>query len=133
VQRVAVQRVVLVEDEAAIAAGIVMLLESEGVEVKAVELGGQAMSAIEAFRPDVVILDMSLPDMDGSRVFELISETWPTLPVLFSSGNGDQSSVDSFLRKGRVGFLRKPYGFDELLGALERLTDPGGKSKTGGL
>jgi len=132
-QLLPVQRVVLVEDESVIATGIVMLLESEGVEVRAVELGSQAMSAIEEFRPDAVILDMSLPDMEGSAVYELITNAWPDLPVLFSSGHGDQSSVERFLKSGRVGFLRKPYDLDELLQALERVASAEGGRRTGGL
>lgn len=121
--RVAVQRVVLVEDDKAIAAGITLLLESAGVAVKAVELGSQAMPAIREFRPDVVVLDMSLPDMEGTVVYELISSACPALPVLFSSGHGDHSSVERFVGRGHVGFLRKPYDFDELLEAIERVVE----------
>jgi len=120
-RRATVRRVVLVEDEAAIATGLTMLLESEGVAVRAVELGAEAMAAIEEFHPDAVILDMSLPDMDGAAVMRLIADAWPDLPVLLSSGHGDQSTVEQYFATGRVAFLRKPYELDELLEALENV------------
>jgi PAS domain S-box-containing protein len=120
-RRTTVKKVVLVEDESAIAAGLTMLLEAEGIAVRVAELGGEAMSAIEAFHPDVVILDMSLPDMDGAAVFRLIADAWPNLPVLFSSGHGDQSTVERYFSTGHVAFLRKPYDLDGLLEALEKV------------
>jgi two-component system, cell cycle sensor histidine kinase and response regulator CckA len=120
-RRATVSRVVLVEDEIAIATGLTMLLESEGVAVRAVELGGEAMSAIETFHPDAVILDLSLPDMDGAAVMRLISDAWPNLPVLLSSGHGDLSTIEQYFATGRVAFLRKPYELDELLEALEKV------------
>lgn len=120
-RRTMVRRVVLVEDESAIAEGIALLLESEGVAVKVSEQGGGAVAAIEEFHPDAVILDMSLPDMDGAAVMSLIADAWPNLPVLFSSGHGDQSSVEQYFATGRVAFLHKPYDLDELLEALEKV------------
>src|ERR1700752_2950254 len=80
-------RVLLVEDEPEVAAGVAMLLEVEGAEVEVVHSGGEAIAAIERFAPDVVILDIGLPDMNGAEVYERIASRWPDLRVLFSSGH----------------------------------------------
>ena len=117
-----VERVVLIEDEAAVATGITLLLEIEGVRVRVADRGGLALAAIEAFHPDAVILDMSLPDMRGEEVYELIAARYPTLPVLFSSGHGDESSVEQYCRSEHVAFLRKPYDLAALTEALEKIT-----------
>ncbi len=116
------RRVVLVEDEPAVATGIVLLLETEGVEVRVAERGGDALWAIEDFQPDAVILDMSLPDMRGTTVYERIAAQYPMLPVLFSSGHGDESDVEKYFASEHVAFLRKPYELAALMEALEKIT-----------
>jgi PAS domain S-box-containing protein len=116
------QRIVLVEDEPAVATGLTLLLEIEGVAVRVAERGGLALDVIHGFNPDAVILDMSLPDMLGTEVFELIAARYPALPILFSSGHGDETSVERYLSNDHVGFLRKPYNFSARLDALDRIT-----------
>jgi PAS domain S-box-containing protein len=121
-----IRRVLLVEDEPAVATGIVLLLEAEGIEVRAIERGGEALDAIKDFRPDGVILDMSLPDMRGTEVYERIAAQHPDMPVLFSSGHGDESQVENFTNE-HVAFLRKPYEFAALMTALDNIA---GKRRT---
>jgi PAS domain S-box-containing protein len=121
-----VRRLVLVEDEPAVAAGLKLLLEAEGIETHVVERGGEALGAIQEFRPDVVILDMSLPDMRGTEVYEQIAAQHPALPVLFSSGHGDESSIDRYAGSEHVAFLRKPYDLDALMSALEKIARQSG-------
>lgn len=117
-----VRRIVVVEDEEVVATGIALLLESEGVQVRVADHGAAAIETIEGFDPDAVVLDISLPDMDGPEVYRRIAAAYPTLPVLFSSGHGDQSSVEEYFKTERVAFLRKPYDLETLLAALEKIT-----------
>ncbi|HEX9148193.1 MAG TPA: ATP-binding protein, partial [Thermoanaerobaculia bacterium] len=86
------RRVLLVEDEPEVAAGIAALLESDGMEVRSVACGRDAAPAARSFEPDAVILDVALPDMSGIDVFAELRLSWPKLPVLFSSGHGDQAA-----------------------------------------
>lgn len=116
-------RVLLVEDEPAVAAGIVTLLELEGIDVAVVEHGTDAMTAAATFRPDAVILDLSLSDMPGTEVFERLISRWPDLPVIFSTGHGDEQTLESYLTAPHVGFLRKPYEFDALASMLQKVTE----------
>jgi two-component system cell cycle sensor histidine kinase/response regulator CckA len=111
----------LVEDDAAVAAGIASLLESEGIHVEIVDLGAKAIEAVSASRPDAVILDVSLPDVSGVGVYEQLSKRWSDLPILFSTGHGDEATLEPYLDSPHVGFLRKPYDLQTLLDALERI------------
>lgn len=106
--------VLLVEDDADVAAGIAALLEVEGFEVEIVGRGGDVEPAIEKRHPDVVVLDMGLPDMSGMDVFERIAARWKLLPVVFSTGHGDEVMLSSYLNDPRVALLLKPYDGETL-------------------
>jgi PAS domain S-box-containing protein len=115
-----VKRILMVEDDGAISSGIAALLSMEGIEVRVAERGADALSMIEPFAPEAVILDLSLPDIDGFEVYQRISARWPDLPVVFSSGH---SVIEQFgtLPSGRVAFLRKPYDLQSLLAKLHEV------------
>ncbi len=114
-------RLLMVEDERPVAMGLASLLELEGIAVTIVENGRDVLPAIAETRPDAVILDIGLPDIDGTKVFAAITETYPGLPVVFSSGHADQSKLEKFLLEPHVGFLLKPYDVDTLLATLDRV------------
>jgi PAS domain S-box-containing protein len=116
-------RVLLVEDEPEVAAGVSMLLEAEGAEVYVVHTGGETPPAIERFMPDVVILDVGLPDINGFEVYEQIESRWPELRVLFSSGHAQAGSLERWLGRPNVALLVKPYEMSDLRGALSRLLE----------
>jgi PAS domain S-box-containing protein len=118
---VRLMRIVLVEDEPAIAEGLSAVLRSEGFEVAHVDTGGAAVPLIESFEPELVLLDVGLPDIDGVEVYRRIHERWPDLPVIFSTGHGDRRKVEEVARDRRVGFLMKPYEVEELFAAIADL------------
>jgi PAS domain S-box-containing protein len=120
----AIRRLLLVEDEPAVAAGIAMLMEMEGVKVETVNAGREACNAIERFSPDAVMLDIGLPDVDGITVYGDIHRRWPRLPVLFSSGHGDSAQLEHFLARPNVGFILKPYDFDAVRQKLAEIARP---------
>ncbi len=124
----AVRRILLVEDEPEVAAGIAALLESDGVQVRSVGRGRDAAQVVRSFGPEAVILDVSLPDMSGIDVFTDLRRCWPNLPVLFSTGHGDETSIERLTDSPTVGFLRKPYDLAALHEALDRITAAGPRS-----
>jgi PAS domain S-box-containing protein len=119
-QTSATKSLLLVEDDADVAAGLVTLLEMERIRVEVVSLGAKVIDAIAGFNPDAVILDLTLPDMSGLGVYEEIAKRWPALPVIFSTGHGDETVLIS--QASNVGFLRKPYDLGTLLETLERVS-----------
>jgi two-component system, cell cycle sensor histidine kinase and response regulator CckA len=118
---VRLRRILLVEDDAAVAAGIVSLLEMEGLDIDIIDNGTEAIELIDERPPDVVVLDVGLPDMDGTAVYERIAVTHPDLPVIFSTGHADQSSLEKYLVRPNVSSLLKPYDGATLLDAIERV------------
>lgn len=113
------RRVLLVEDEVSVASAIADLLTVCGCHVDVVHTGGHAQLAIERFKPDVVLLDVHLPDLDGREVFRRLRARWPELPVVFSSGHVRDLSEVAGDERERVRLLRKPYEADALLSAIE--------------
>ena len=115
------RRLLLVEDERPVAAGLAALLELEGLIVRVVENGRDVLPAMNEQRPDAVILDIGLPDIDGTKVFTSIMRVYPDMPVVFSSGHADESKLEVHLARPHVGFLLKPYDIETLLAALDRV------------
>jgi two-component system OmpR family response regulator len=115
-------RLLLVEDDDLVAAGLTTLLELEGFTVLTIDLGLAVVEAIRSFKPHVVILDLTLPDLDGIEVFRRLRKRWPDLPVVFSTGNGSSVDLTAAMKSVRVELLRKPYEIKELLAALQRIT-----------
>jgi PAS domain S-box-containing protein len=118
---VRLMRIVLVEDEPSIAEGLSAVLRSEGFEVAHTETGAGAVPLIESFRPELVLLDVGLPDIDGVEVYNRVRDRWPELPVIFSTGHADRRKVEEVSQERRVGFLMKPYEVEELFAAIADL------------
>lgn len=119
----AARRVVLVEDEISVGEGIVALLESDGVEVRWVTTGGEAEAAITGFEPDVLLLDVGLPDINGFELYRQLRVRFPQLPTIFSTGHGDRSAV-SQLNDKRVTHLQKPYDYETLVRTIAAVMRP---------
>lgn len=116
-----IRRVTMIEDDESVGAGLVAILDFEGITVDWVRLGAEAVARISADVPDAVILDLGLPDVDGIKVYEEIARRWPNLPVLFSTGHGDENLLTNSPTGKKIGYLQKPYESDVLLAALDEL------------
>jgi two-component system cell cycle sensor histidine kinase/response regulator CckA len=113
-------RVTLVEDDESVGAGLSTILDLEGIAVDWVRLGLDAVPRIAANRPDAVILDLGLPDIDGLEVYREIAKRWPSLPVLFSTGHGDETMLQPVL-SAHVAYIQKPYEMQALMDALDKV------------
>jgi PAS domain S-box-containing protein len=118
-QRRLPKMILIVDDEAAVADGISMLLASEDVNTASVSEGAKAIVAITHHVPELVLLDIGLPDVSGVEVFKHIQERWPTLRVVIMTGHYDRADLASILELPHVGFLQKPFSADDLLNAIE--------------
>lgn len=119
-----IRRVLLVEDEVSVAAAIADLLSLYDYHVDIVHTGGHAEDAVERFAPDVLVLDVHLPDTDGRDVFRRVRARWPDLPVVFSSGHVRELSEVADPSAERVVLLRKPYESEALLAAIQQVCAP---------
>ncbi|MGH7443470.1 MAG: sigma-54-dependent transcriptional regulator, partial [Longimicrobiales bacterium] len=115
--------VLIVDDEPNIRRMLGSLLETEGYLVRQAADGEAALAAVTVEEPDVVLLDLALPGMNGLAVLERLRERWPHLPVVMMSG---RASLDDAVRATRLGafhFIEKPLAPEAVLltlsGALE--------------
>jgi two-component system cell cycle sensor histidine kinase/response regulator CckA len=108
-------KLLIIDDESAIADGIAALLTQDGMEVEAITSGLLAVEAISRFHPDFVLLDFGLPDMDGGEVYARIREVDLNIPVIFATGHGDRRILHDRLNDPRTRFLQKPFEIAHLL------------------
>ena len=118
-----VQRIVLVEDDDMVAQGLVAILEMEGAEVTVVGCGAEALDAVNRVRPDLMVLDIGLPDMPGTEVFEQVRSYWPHLPVLFSTGHAGEIEDHVEGINGHTAHLLKPYDSAALIRTIRKLME----------
>jgi PAS domain S-box-containing protein len=108
-------RVLLVEDDPSVATGICALLELEGIDVDVASSGHEAIERVAHAVPDVVVLDVGLPDIDGKEVYRTMMRMQPNLPVIFSTGHADRGELDELSPEGEVFYLLKPFDVDLLV------------------
>lgn len=113
--------ILVVEDDEAIRAGLCEALARAGHLAREAADGRAALVALAHAPPDLVILDLMLPELDGHAVLARLRRTWPTLPVLILSARGSEAEKVAGLRAGADDYLAKPFGLDELLARVEAL------------
>jgi two-component system KDP operon response regulator KdpE len=109
--------IIIVEDETQIRRFLRTTLSSEGYQVIEAETGKQGLSEAATRKPDLIILDLGLPDMDGVEVVKGI-RTWSSVPVIILSARSQESDKISALDAGADDYLVKPFGAGELLARI---------------
>ncbi|MDR3630796.1 MAG: response regulator [Desulfocapsaceae bacterium] len=110
-------RVLVVDDEAAILRFLKTVLDSEEFCVYKAENGSLAIAAAAAVRPDLILLDLGLPDMDGLEVIRRIRE-WSKVPIIVLSVREREDDKVMALNTGADDYLTKPFGVGELLARI---------------
>jgi two-component system KDP operon response regulator KdpE len=110
-------RILLVDDELPIQRTLGPLLRSRGYEVDVAATGAQALSLLDSRAPDLVILDLGLPDLDGVEVCRRMRAE-STVPILVLSARGAEADKVSALDLGADDYVTKPFGPEELLARI---------------
>ncbi len=110
-------RLLLVEDDGVLVETLVISLEARGFEVETAADGASALEVLRHRVPDLVVLDLGLPDMDGVEVVRRL-RTWSDLPVLVLSARDAEASKVAALDAGADDYVTKPFGMNELLARL---------------
>jgi two-component system KDP operon response regulator KdpE len=109
-----VSRVLVVDDEPNLARALAITLRAHGHQVETARDGASALAAASRRPPDLVILDLGLPDLDGQQVVVAL-RGWSTVPVLVLSARHDQAQKVAALDAGADDYVTQPVAMDELL------------------
>jgi len=116
-----VTRVLVIEDNPDLAYGLRNNLEIEGYTVEVVADGAKGLARARSADPDLVILDLMLPGMDGFKVLRALRDEGRRVPVLILTARGEESDKVRGLRLGADDYVTKPFGVLELLARVEAL------------
>ena len=114
-------RVLVAEDDRSVRDSLVMALELEGYEVQATTDGEQVLAAFDGFAPDVVILDVMMPTVDGLTACRRLRSRGIATPILMLTARDQVSDRVSGLDAGADDYVIKPFSLDELLARLRAL------------
>ncbi len=114
-------RVLVVEDEVSLAELLTMALRYEGWDVRSVGDGFSAVRTAREFGPDLVVLDIMLPDIDGLEVLRRLRAGAPTLPVLFLTAKDAVEDRIAGLTVGGDDYVTKPFSLEEVMARLRAL------------
>ena len=110
-------RVLIVEDEQSISSFIAAVLEANGYDALTARTGSEAVSAITSHCPDVIFLDLGLPDMDGMGILKFV-RAWSTCPIVVVSAREHERDKVEALDAGADDYIVKPFGTSELLARI---------------
>ena len=115
-------QILIVEDTADIREVLEITLTDEGYEVEAAADGAEAFSLLESFNPDVILLDVHLPDISGLEILKKLRQT-RTVPVLMFTSSGDSSAVREAIDAGATDYVLKGTGLDKLVARIKKHID----------
>jgi DNA-binding response OmpR family regulator len=107
-------QLLVVDDEHEIAALLEEHFRACGYSVDVAHNGPDALQMAMARRPDTVLLDITMPGLEGSEVLSRLRAVDPTVSVVMLTGNGDEQLARSLLRAGAFDYVRKPFQLDVL-------------------
>ncbi|MEV4534005.1 response regulator [Asanoa sp. NPDC049518] len=114
-------RILVVDDEPQILRAMRINLRARGYDVDVAADGGTALKSAAAKPPDLVVLDLGLPDIEGTEVIRGL-RGWTTVPIIVLSGRADSADKVAALDAGADDYVTKPFGVDELLARIRAVT-----------
>jgi DNA-binding response OmpR family regulator len=121
--------VLVVEDDDAIRTGVVRGLQQRGMAVTSVPAGLPALELVVKDRPDVVLLDLGLPDVDGLQVLAMIRAV-SQVPVVVVTAQDDDRTVEAALDAAADDYVVKPFGLDQVAARVRAILRRGGSNQT---
>lgn len=115
------RKLLIVDDETGIVEEVKSFFEEEGYEVRTADTAKDGMEVLAAFQPDIMMLDMKLPDASGLQVLRFSKENYPTVKVIVNTGYVDQIVIDEAEKIGRDAFLQKPFDLERLRTEIDSL------------
>ncbi|HEX2089424.1 MAG TPA: response regulator transcription factor [Actinomycetota bacterium] len=114
-------RVLVVDDEANIRDLVATVLRYEGFDVRVAENGRKALTAVRSFDPDLVVLDIMLPDLDGYEIHRRLTTNGYSIPVLFLTARDATEDKVRGLTMGADDYVTKPFSLEELVARVRAI------------
>lgn len=115
------KKLLIVDDETGIVEEVKSFFEEEGFEVHTADTGKDGIETLARVQPDVILVDMKLPDMSGLNVVKACKAASPQTKIIVNTGYVDQNVIDEAERLGRDAFLQKPFNLERLYEEIQRL------------
>jgi DNA-binding NtrC family response regulator len=113
-------KILIVDDEKEFADSLAERLALRKLKTRVAYDGEQALDAVQVEEPDVMILDLRMPGMDGLEVLRKVKKSQPDIDVVILTGHGADKDEEAALRLGATAFLKKPIDLDQLVGAVHK-------------
>lgn len=110
-------RILIIDDEAAVRNVVKMALANAGHSIAEAATGAEGLDKASSFHPNLIILDLGLPDLNGREVLKQL-RSWTTIPVIVLTVTDDEKTKVALLDSGADDYLTKPFGPDELLAKI---------------
>ncbi len=114
-------KLLMIDDDVALCRSIQLILEGKGYNVEVCSSAEQGIESMMEFCPDLILLDLVLPDGDGLEILDQISQKNPTVPVVIISGRQDMAATIEAMKKGAYDYLRKPFDVNDVELILEKV------------
>jgi DNA-binding response OmpR family regulator len=111
-------KILVVDDEPEVRQMMEHFLTERGYEVRIAENGRLGLAALDSFTPDVVLLDMHMPEMDGLETLQRLASRAPSLPVIMVTVNDDVETTSRLLQLGAADYVPKPFNLEYLEQAI---------------
>lgn len=113
-------RILIIDDEEMLLTTTSMMLEKSGYACHTAKSGLQGIEAYKQFKPDLILLDMLMPDMSGTECFHQLMNYDPNAKIIICSGYPEDHSITKLIESGARGFLNKPYRLNILLQEIDQ-------------
>jgi len=119
----------VVDDDAAVARGVSRMLRSWGMQVRAFHSGEEFLNALQnSPAADCSVIDIQMPGMNGLEVQETLLRSGRNIPVIFITAHHEAEIEELAMKSGAIGFLRKPFADEALVGLIRKALPSRGKT-----
>lgn len=121
------KKILIVDDELSILVPLQFLLEKEGYAAKLAQSGKEAIEKISEIQPDLILLDIMLPDLDGYEIYEMIRQRseWASIRIIFLTAKNREADMTKGLAMGADAYITKPFSNKALVRMISELIGPG--------
>jgi len=126
-------RILVVDDDPGLLRLLTIRLRAESYDVEAVESAAQALAASSRFRPDLVITDLRMDQMDGIGLLKELQNRWPGLKVIILTAHGTIPDAVAATQRGVFGYLTKPFEGKALIDQVEKALQFSGSHVSNGV